>query len=314
MAQVVVTGSAGFIGSAVGARLLAEGHTVVGIDRLPPAPGTVTRAVVCDLADDLHAPLEPLRRADAVVHLAGAPGVRTAAPDVARRRHHDNVVATARLLLAVPEGLPLVVASSSSVYGGAAVTAGTGPADAAPAWRACHEDDPLHPLGGYARSKAAVEELCAARGAAGGAVTVVRPFTVAGEGQRPDMAIARWLHAAGEGRPLVVLGSLDRGRDVTDVRDVAEAVVRILDRGVVGTVNVGTGRTWTLRRMVQAVGRALGVQPSVSVRPAGSAEPPATRADTRRCTTLLGFTPMTDLDALVARQAAAARTARRHAG
>lgn len=312
MAQIVVTGSTGFIGRAVGARLLAEGHTVVGIDRLPPAPGTVTRAVVCDLAGDLHAPLEPLRRADAVVHLAGATGVRTAGPGTAHRRHRDNVVATARLLLAVPEGLPLVVASSSSVYGGAAPDGG--PDAGTPAWRACREDDPLRPLGGYARSKVAVEALCAARAAAGGAVAVIRPFTVAGEGQRPDMAIAGWLRAAADGRPLAVLGSLDRARDVTDVHDVAEAVVRILDRGVAGTLNVGTGRTWTLGRMVDAVGRAVGVAPAVETRPAGPAEPPVTRADTSRCAAVLGFTPTTDLDALVARQAAAARSARRHAG
>lgn len=306
MAQIVVTGSAGFIGRHVCARLLAEGHTVIGVDRAPSEAGTVSRAVVCDLAEALHAPLGSLRRADAVVHLAGATGVRTAARHVARRRLHDNVVATARLLLAVPSGLPLVVASSSSVYGGAAP-------DGRGGRRASREDDPLCPRGGYADSKVRVEELCTARRAAGGRVTIIRPFTVAGEGQRPDMAISTWLRAAGDGRPLAVLGSLDRGRDVTDVRDVAEAVLRILERDVAATLNVGTGVTRTLRRIVEAVGRAVGAEPAVETRPADVIEPPATRADTARCASLLGFIPTTDLDALVARQAAAL-SAQRHAG
>ena len=124
--------------------------------------------------------------ADAVLHLAGCPGVRDDTPDVGRRRARDNVAVTGRVLAAVPAHVPVVVASSSSVYGGSA---------GAPS----EERDAVSPRGGYARSKVAVEQLCARRAAAGGQVTVVRPFTVVGEGQRPDMAVSRWIAAAEAG-------------------------------------------------------------------------------------------------------------------
>ena len=64
------------------------------------------------------------------------------------------------------------------------------------------EDDVLAPLGGYARTKVALEAICARRAAAGGVVAVARPFTVAGEGQRSDMALSQWLDDAARGRPV----------------------------------------------------------------------------------------------------------------
>lgn len=292
---VVVTGAAGFIGRTVVATLRRRGYPVVGIDRRPwvPCDGEVAIRAALDRADATVT--DALAHADAVLHLAGCPGVRDTAPDVALRRYRDNVVAGAHVLAATPAATPLVVVSSSSVYGGSA------------GGRACAEEDTPSPRGGYARSKVALEARCASRRAAGGLVGVVRPFTVAGEGQRDDMAIARWLAAAQAGRPLSVLGSLDRLRDVTDVRDVAEGIVRAAERGLTTTVNLGTGRPRTLRELVATVAVATGADPELVVTPAAHVEVPATRADTRRCADLLGFVPHTDLPALVARQLAASR-------
>lgn len=293
--SVVVTGAAGFIGRAVVAALRDRGHAVTGVDRRPWTPQPGEAAVTAELdagTDDVRS---LLATADAVLHLAGCPGVRDTTPDVAFRRHRDNVLAGEQVLAATPLATPLVVASSSSVYGGS--TRG----------RACAEDDRLRPRGGYARSKVVLEERCAARRARGGLVAVVRPFTVAGEGQRPDMAIARWLEAARDGRPLEILGSLDRVRDVTDVRHVAEGMVRAAERGLATTVNLGTGRPRRLAELVDAVAVATGTRPALAVRDAAAEEVPATRADTRRCAALLGLVPTTDLTDLVARQLAASR-------
>ena len=292
--HVVVTGGAGFVGAAVVRRLRAGGARVVSIDRRPGAPGAGTGRVQVLTADLLDARPEvtaALRTAAAVVHLAGCPGVRDDRPDIERARARDNVDATARVLAAVPAHVPLVVASSSSVYGGA--TDGRG----------SREGDPLRPRGGYARSKAEVERLCAERVAAGALVTVARPFTVAGEGQRPDMALARWLAAAREGRPLQVYGSLHRRRDVTDVGQVARALVGLAGRAEPGPVNIGTGVGHTLADLVDAVGATLGVRPEVEVVPAAEDEVPETLADTDRLRGLLGWVPRTDLPGLVRRQA-----------
>lgn len=298
--SVVVTGAAGFIGRHLSARLLADGRRVVGIDRRADMP-----AGVVPLLGDLCEPDDAMRtafaEAEAVFHLAGCPGVRDRSAEVARRRLRDNVVATERVLALTPPGTTLVVTSSSSVYGGARLGA-AGP-------RACRESDRPAPLGGYARSKLELERRCAARAERGGHVAVVRPFTVVGEGQRPDMALARWLAAGRAGRPLLVLGSPERRRDLTDVRDVVEGLVRAATRAVDGTLNLGTGHGHSLAQMIGAVRAALRTDVALELAPAPAVEPAATLADTSRCRRLLGFVPSTDLLDVVARQAAAASPA-----
>ena len=301
---VVVTGASGFVGSHLVCQLHRAGYSVVGLDRRPPPAGQPGSHIVADLLDldrpgprcglaVAEAARDALNEAEAVWHLAGCPGVRSTGPDVAGRRWRDNVVATELVAAAVPRRVPLLVTSSSSVYGGAV------------RGRPSSECDRLAPRGGYAASKVAAEERCATRAAHGGHVCVARPFTVAGEGQRPDMALARWLDAGRRGAPLLVFGSIARRRDVTDVRQVARALLELLERGATGPVNVGTGRSVTLGEMIVAVGRALGRRPEVRVVEAAADEVAANLADVRRLRHLLGWTPETDLEAVVERQALA---------
>lgn len=294
---VVVTGASGFIGRHVLDVLRARGERTVGIDRRPGQPGAAADHIIADLTDDTCGAVDDaLHGAAAVIHLAGCPGVRGDGPDLARCRWRDNLAAGLRVLRSVPPSTPLVVVSSSSVYGGARNRGAVRPS---------REDDALRPRGDYARTKAALELACAGRASQGGHVAVARPFTVAGEGQRPDMALARWIAALSAGRPAVVLGSPARRRDITDVRQVAAALVRMLDLEVTGPLNLGTGRSWRLDRLVAEVAAALGRRPDWVVRPAGPHEPAVTLADTTRCRDRLGSAPATDLPVLVARQLAA---------
>lgn len=295
---VVVTGAAGFIGQHTVAALVAAGHDVVGVDRRE-TPGCTT-ALRHDLVTRHDHVRTALREADAVIHLAGRPGVRDAAADIEERRWHDNVLAGEAVLADTPLDTPLVVASSSSVYGGAR----RGP----DGWLACTEDQPLAPRGGYARSKVVLEERCAVRRDAGGRVVVVRPFTVAGEGQRPDMALSTWIAQARAGRPFTVLGSVDRRRDVTDVRDVVAGLLAATALTTSTTINLGTGTTHSLAAMTRAVADVLDVPHRIDLRDASAAEVPVTRAATDRCRDLLGVTPTTDLHDLVRRQADAGTT------
>lgn len=293
----VVTGAAGFVGRALVRTLLDAGTPVIGVDRVPQPDQPGLTVLTADLLDGDELVGAALETADAVFHLAGCPGVRDDRPDVEFHRRRDNPLAAASVLASVPLRTPLVVTSSSSVYGGA--TAG----------RACEETDPPRPRGGYARSKLLVERLCEQRLRAGGTVTVARPFTAAGEGQRPDMALAQWIAAARERRPLRILGSLGRTRDVTDVRDVARALVALAEVEARGIVNVGTGVGRSLGELVRAVGDAVGAGVRTSIEPAAPEEVSVTLAGTARLRRLTGFVPTTDLRDVVTRQAAASETA-----
>jgi nucleoside-diphosphate-sugar epimerase len=299
---IAVTGASGFIGSALVPHLAAAGLAVVGVDRRPAwrdVPGV--RRVVADLADPPSEDLcRTLAAADVVVHLAGRPGARDRSPGVELARHRDNVLATAHVLAAAAG--PVLVASSSSVYGGA------------PGGRPCHEDDTRRPLGGYARSKARAEDVCSEHRSDGAPVCVMRPFTVVGPGQRPDMALDRWLAAALAGRPVEVFGSLDRSRDVTDVGAVVRALAQLVELAAAGrdlpaTLNLGTGTARTLGELVAAVRRAVPGAVDVVVTPRRDGDPDHTLADTKRCAATLGWVPTTDLDDVVAAQLGSLRAA-----
>ena len=304
---IVVTGASGFVAGTLVPVLVNAGHDVVAIDRAAPtvfAP-TVTH-LTCELSTPSDAVVTALREADAVIHVAGCPGVRDAAPMVAQRRHRDNVAAAQAVAAATPLTTPTIVLSSSSVYGGARARSSAGLFEERII--ASHEDDRLCARGGYAASKIATEQVCRQRADAGGHVLVVRPFTVLGEGQRSDMAVARWAREARETGAVTVLGDPARTRDFTDVRDVARALAALLDRGPTGTVNLGTGRGQTLAALATAVSNAVGATPALRVVPAGEAEVAHTRAHTQRLRSLVGFVPHTDLVDVVARSVAGPRT------
>jgi nucleoside-diphosphate-sugar epimerase len=126
---------------------------------------------------------------------------------------------------------------------------------------------------------------------------------VIGEGQRPDMAVSRWLAAARLGCPLQIFGSPDRRRDLTDVRDVVRVLIRLAEQRVCGPVNIGTGRCHRLGDIVDAVAAASDRKVRTVVVPAVEADAEATCADVRRLREVVGFVPTTDLEAVVARQA-----------
>ena len=287
---VVVTGSSGFIGSHLCAALLARGESVVGIDRVD---SDSVATIQSDLAEPSDEAIDALGAADVVWHLAALPGIRDRRPDIESLRYRDNVLAAGNVLKAVPPATPLIVTSSSSVYGGS----WHGGID-----RPCRESDPLRPRGGYARSKVSMELLCMERAERGGRVAIGRPFTVAGEGQRSDMAIATWIESIRAGKVVTILGSPERTRDVSDVRDVVRALIVMAERDVSGAVNLGSGKANTLADIVFAVSEALALPAVLEVVPARTEEVTATRADTALCVERLGVEFGTDLRALVRRQ------------
>jgi UDP-glucuronate 4-epimerase len=260
--RYVVTGSAGFVGSHVCEALLARGDQVDGVDAFtdyydpaikrantaPLARHEGFRGFERDLARvDLD---DVLSGADAVIHLAAQPGVRLSWSEGFALYVERNISASQRLLEAarrirVPR---LVLASSSSVYGNT------------PA-RPITEDAPTRPFSPYGVTKLAAEHLAAAYGANWGVSTVVlRYFTVYGPGQRPDMALHRFIGAVAAGRPVTVYGDGDQVRDFTYVSDAAAATLAAVEADVApaSVFNVAGGSPATVNDLLSLVSEHVG--------------------------------------------------------
>jgi UDP-glucose 4-epimerase len=160
------------------------------------------------------------------------------------------------------------------------------------------EDTPLAPVSPYAMSKAATEEIANVYLRTRGVPVVgLRYFTVYGPRQRPDMAFARFIDAALDGRPLPVLGDGRQLREFTYVGDAVRATVAAADRGRHGVAyNVGGGTSIALEEVLELLERILG-QPLERVydrAPRGDVR--ETRADGTLSERDLGFRPTTTLE------------------
>ena len=296
--NVLITGVAGFIGSHLAARLLADGATVTGIDCFtdyyPRAIKEANLAVNAS-APGFHFVEGRLQDADLdellddrthVFHLAAQAGVRKSwGRDFAIYTTH-NVDATQRLLEACV-GRPLqklVYASSSSVYGD----------DAQIPMRETQVPKPLSP---YGVTKLAAEHLCHLYAANHGVpATSVRYFTVYGPRQRPDMAFNKFLKAALTGAPIAVYGDGLQTRDFTFVADAVAATIAAAHRGVPGRAyNIGGGSRVSLNDVLTLIERIAGRPLLIERGPAQKGDMRDTYADTSLARADLGFAPTVSL-------------------
>src|SRR6266571_1353939 len=263
MGRVVVTGAAGFIGSHLSERLLADGHEVVGVDCFTDYYRRARKEQNLEAAKshrnfsfeeldlvvaDLTAVLEG---ADVVYYLAGQPGVRPSWGHQFDRYARDNVLATQRLLeqLKGSRLKRLVFAGSSSVYGDA---------ESFPT----RESALPHPVSPYGVTKLAAEHLAFLYTRNFGVPVVsVRYFTVYGPRQRPDMAFSRFMTALAAGEPIGVYGDGEQTRDFTHVSDAGEGTVKAATADVAGQVfNLGGGSRVTLNKVLATLGEISGVE------------------------------------------------------
>jgi nucleoside-diphosphate-sugar epimerase len=304
MSRVLVSGAAGFIGSHLVDRLLAEGHEVVGVDAFTGyyARWRKERNLVSALGQKGFRLVEGdltrmaldglLRGADHVVHLAGEPGVRRSWGPNFPKYLERNVGSTERLLeAALRSGVErFVYTSSSSVYG----SDRGGPV---------REDDPRQPASPYALSKLAAEELVGLYAREKGVpATVLRYFTVYGPRQRPEMGLSQFIRAASEGRPVEIFGDGTQKRDMTYVGDAVDATVAALVAPC-GVYNVGGGTRATVDEMLDAVGRVTGLPVEARYGPAAPGDVLSTWADSGRAARSLGYRPRVGLEEGIAAQA-----------
>jgi nucleoside-diphosphate-sugar epimerase len=285
--KYVVTGAAGFIGSHLAEALLAAGDEVVCIDCFtdyyePKLKEDAARHLDVRRVDLAQDPLD-FSGVDGVFHLAGQPGARSFGPAFASYLR-GNLLASQRLFeAAVREGVRVVCASSSSIYG-ASETYPT-PETTAPA-----------PLSPYGVSKLAVEHLAAAYERSFGLdVVTLRYFTVFGPRQRPDMAFTRIAFALAAGSPFDLYGDGSQRRSFTYVSDVIEATLAAMQRGS-GIYNVGGAHEASVREVIAAFERLAGSELDIREHPPVPGDPPRTSADTTRIRNELGWEPRVSLE------------------
>lgn len=296
--KALVTGAAGFIGSTLAERLLADDVDVVGLDSFTDYyPRPIKEANLAPLRRhprfsfvqaslqeaDLDAVLDGVTH---VFHLAAQAGVRKSWGSQFDVYVVNNISATQRLLERCA-GRPLerfVYASTSSVYG-----------DAVPI--PMREDARPQPVSPYGVTKLAAEHLCFLYQASYGVPCVaVRYFTVYGPRQRPDMGFHKFLSAAIEGRPITRYGDGEQTRDFTFVADAVEATRAAGLHGVPGEVyNVGGGSRVSVNEVFDLVGRVTGRPVQLELLPAQMGDMRDTYADTTRARETLGFQPSVTL-------------------
>ena len=307
--HVLVTGAAGFIGSHLVERLLAEGSRVTGVDCFTDYydPALKRRNLAGALAHPAFALLEldlgaadlaALPEVDAVFHQAAQAGVRASwGADFAIYTHH-NVLATQRLLERYQRTKleRFVYASSSSVYGDA---------------ERYPTDESLlpRPFSPYGVTKLAGEHLVLLYGRNFGVpVAALRYFTVYGPRQRPDMAFHRFCKAMLAGEAIAVYGDGTQSRDFTFIDDAIEANLRAWKRSAPqGVYNVGGGSQVEVLEAIRILEGELGVPARVRFEPRALGDPLRTRADASRIRADLGFVPSTPIAQGLAAEAKWAR-------
>jgi UDP-glucuronate 4-epimerase len=324
-ATVVVTGAAGFIGSHVCRRLLQREQEVVGLDnlnayydvRLKEARLARFRQskkfsfVAAGVEDSaalarIFAEAGPAR----VVHLAAQAGVRYSI------QHPEayvtsNLVGFANILEVCRHNQVehLVFASTSSVYGASRMIPFSehGVTD--------------HPVSFYAATKKANEAMAHSYAHLYRLpCTGLRFFTVYGPWGRPDMALFKFTEAILAGRPIQVFNNGNMVRDFTYVDDIAEGILKVLDRPAEPNpnwnsmapdpatssapyriYNIGNSRPINLMRYIEVLEQCLGRKAIVEFQPLQPGDVPETYADTTELETAVGYKPDTPIEVGVKR-------------
>lgn len=305
--SVLVTGSAGFIGSHLCDRLLDDGCQVWGLDNFDSFYEPARKRA--NLASTLRRPTMHLVEGDvqdeilldglmsdvsfnAVVHLAALPGVRASLenPELC---YDVNVMGTLRVLEAMRRhDVPVFLfGSSSSVYG----------EDSSPY---TENVAAARPVSAYAASKRSAEMLCHAHHRLHGLTAYcLRLVTVYGPRERPDLAVHSLARRMLAGERVPVRGDGGSRRDVAYVDDVVEGIVLSLERALEASgtapdyeiLNLGSGRTVRLDELLDVLSDVLGVTPRIERLPEQPDDASASHASIERAGRLLDWRPTTTL-------------------
>lgn len=298
----LITGVAGFIGSHLGLKILAQGHKLIGLDNLDDYYDVELKKCNLDLLSsaggssfEFHrgdildrGMVEKLcRGVDCVYHLAAKVGVRASMEDpqsymTTNVNGTDSVVGSA---VRASVGR-IIVASSSSVYGGN---------EKVPFSESDRTDKPIS---FYAASKKAAEHVCRVYHDAYGAnVNCLRFFTVYGPRQRPEMAIARFTRNIADGKAIKVFGDGKSARDYTFVDDIVSGAFAAMNApDGFNIFNLGGSHPVKLMELIEIIETALKRKAILEFEPLPPGDVVVTSADISLAGRLLGYSPQTSIE------------------
>ena len=296
--KILVTGCAGFIGSHLCEKLVAEGHEVIGIDNFDDFYSRKQKELNLKpllenrnftfIEGDLRKTkdLEKASNIDIIIHLAAKAGTR-ASINAPMLYQNVNVSGTQVLLeFARKRNIKqFLFASSSSVYG----------VNENIPWQ---EEEKLLPISPYASTKLSGEMLGHVYSKLYGIrFLALRFFTVYGPAQRPDLAIHKFFKSILNNEPIQVYGDGSTSRDYTFVNDLIKGVVAAIDydQSDFEIINLGNNKTITLAELIETIESICGKKALINRLPEQAGDVPRTYANISKAKQLLGYNPATDL-------------------
>jgi len=288
--KALVTGCAGFIGSHLTDRLLADGYTVTGIDCFTDYYARSIKET--NISNARKNPrfkfikknimeMNAFPEVDYIFHEAAQAGVRTSWGRDFEIYTRMNIESTQYLLESYKEKnlKKFVYASSSSVYGDVALP--------------MKESVRLQPVSPYGVTKLAAEHLCYLYWKNYGVPTIsLRYFTVYGPRQRPDMGIYKFVRAILNGDPITIYGDGTQTRDFTYIADIVDANIKAAYSPITGeSFNIGGGSRITVNELIRIIEEKCGKKGSIIYGDQQKGDVTDTLADISITLTKLGWTP-----------------------
>ena len=294
--RAVVTGGAGFLGSHLCERLLAEGYEVTCLDNfLTGTPTNVHHLLECDrfrlVRADISDYIHVVGPVDAVLHFASP-----ASPiDYLQLPIHTMKVGSIGTLhtlgLAKEKGARFLLASTSEVYGD--------PREHPQPETYWGNVNPVGPRGVYDEAKRFAEALTMAyRQSHGVDTAIVRIFNTFGPRMRPNdgRAIPTFIRQAINDEPITVAGDGSQTRSVCYVDDLVEGIVRLLRSGLTGPVNIGNPHEMSVLELAEWIRELAGSRSPIEFVPRPQDDPTVRQPDITYARTALGWEPAVSVE------------------